>query len=395
MVFCRDGIFYQHLVPRFVREVSKQSRALSVCKAGDFFLGRIQDRLIWLEILETGFCQVKLYAKGLELQETSCHAIEASRVDELFEHAQHSTSCTNSFAWHALRVLDFIKVRTYSDARNVLTGVIDSPEARVLTKQLFCRVFLWVALRALADGPDEHRVTISTEGRRAFEEGSRATQGDAAPGEAAKTSSERDQDARARNRKTSGTSRAMSYEPPADWLLVGQRLSRSGRNVDVECQIFSEDWFSAVIEYLGNCDHLVKMRTLYYTYRSLSVSCYSSLLIPASGTMFRDIDLNAGAFYENFQGTRPQRDLFSECPDLRQIVIKSFRYTLKVVFDQILTGSDAITQGELLTSLEELHLEWFVGREDELGWENAILIEKPNIFSLGRDDVKVDDNACT
>ena len=56
-------------------------------RAGSHYLVRFQDRMAWLQVLESGFGHCSLSLKGLELQETSCHTVEAGRLDELFQTA--------------------------------------------------------------------------------------------------------------------------------------------------------------------------------------------------------------------------------------------------------------------------------------------------------------------
>lgn len=41
--------------------------------------------MLWVSVLEQGFNFNTIVFKGLELQETSCHTEEASRVEENFE----------------------------------------------------------------------------------------------------------------------------------------------------------------------------------------------------------------------------------------------------------------------------------------------------------------------
>lgn len=97
-----------------------------------------------------GFCTVSI--KGLELQETSCHTTEAARIDDQFGEAFEGKdggcgACTfNSFPLHCLTPLDAFEVRTYSDARNVLTGVVDSPDSIGVTLCFFAKSLVWVLL---------------------------------------------------------------------------------------------------------------------------------------------------------------------------------------------------------------------------------------------------------
>ncbi|XP_072127348.1 pecanex-like protein 4 isoform X1 [Mobula birostris] len=148
-----DSVYYQHM---------KQNLAAAFCTAfsagslrnptpGSHFLCRFQDRLVWVLILERGFRYCCINIKGLELQETSCHTAEARRVDEVFEMSfeqseQAKTCFLNQHFGNILTPSTVLPVQVYSDARNVLTGIIDSLENLKQLKEDFAKVFIWVLL---------------------------------------------------------------------------------------------------------------------------------------------------------------------------------------------------------------------------------------------------------
>ena len=116
---------------------------------------RYQDRLLWILILEQGYGYCVLSIKGLELQETSCHTVEAARLDDMFELAFEKeggfSCCTlNRNVMNMLTPCDAALVKTYSDAKNVLTGIIDSPENLRLVSSSFIKAFVWVMLHHTA-----------------------------------------------------------------------------------------------------------------------------------------------------------------------------------------------------------------------------------------------------
>ena len=132
-----------NLVLSFVGEV----------KTGNYYLLRYQDRLVWVQILEQGLGYCKISVKGLELQETSCHTIEATHIDDIIEEAFEipERSCMPVCLWnrHPLSVIrpcGTVVVRTYSDAKNQLTGVIDSPDVLKLVSSGFTSTLVWVLL---------------------------------------------------------------------------------------------------------------------------------------------------------------------------------------------------------------------------------------------------------
>ncbi|XP_076354049.1 pecanex-like protein 4 isoform X1 [Tachypleus tridentatus] len=156
--YCQDSVFYQQLILPLTTSLQQSLSAGSLgnITPGDYYLARFQDRLIWLQILERGFGYCKLSVKGLELQETSCHAVEASQIDAIFEQMYSAGeglgkqySHLNRNIFNTLIPCDSILVRTYSDARNVLTGIIDAPETLKLIVTFFPKVLTWILLHYL------------------------------------------------------------------------------------------------------------------------------------------------------------------------------------------------------------------------------------------------------
>lgn len=120
---------------------------------GNHYLVRFQDRLVWVMVLERGASYCTINIKGLELQETSCHTVEAARIDDIFESAFEipEGSCAvgqpNEYPLHCLTPLDAYCLNAYSDARNVLTGIIDSPSSTEDTMKAFLKSLVWILLK--------------------------------------------------------------------------------------------------------------------------------------------------------------------------------------------------------------------------------------------------------
>ncbi|WAR18991.1 PCX4-like protein [Mya arenaria] len=153
---CPDTNFYRQLAPELAKAFSSgcANGSIGEASAGNHYLVRFQDRLVWVVILErgTGYCTINV--KGLELQETSCHTVEAARIDDIFETAlEPREGCHTSFGklneypLHTLTPVDACYLDAYSDARNVLTGIIDNPSASEETMKAFLRSLLWVLLK--------------------------------------------------------------------------------------------------------------------------------------------------------------------------------------------------------------------------------------------------------
>uniref|UniRef100_A0A1A8HNC6 Pecanex-like protein n=1 Tax=Nothobranchius korthausae TaxID=1143690 RepID=A0A1A8HNC6_9TELE len=152
---CPDSIFYQQMSGSLASALRTAfSRgSLGSLAPGSHFLGRFQDRMVWIMILERGYGYCTVNIKGLELQETSCHTVEARRVDEVFEAAferPERLGFTQGFNLHwgnALTPCAALAVRAYSDARNVLSGIIDSHENLRKLQDDFMKALIWLLLR--------------------------------------------------------------------------------------------------------------------------------------------------------------------------------------------------------------------------------------------------------
>ncbi|XP_068615222.1 pecanex-like protein 4 [Brachionichthys hirsutus] len=152
---CPDSIFYQQMSGNlaYALRMAFARGSMGSLAPGSHFLGRFQDRMVWIMILERGYGYCTVNIKGLELQETSCHTVEARRVDEVFEAAferPERLGFTQGFNLHwgnALTPCATLAVRVYSDARNVLSGIIDSHDNLRKLQDDFLKALVWLLLR--------------------------------------------------------------------------------------------------------------------------------------------------------------------------------------------------------------------------------------------------------
>ncbi|CAL9686501.1 unnamed protein product [Knipowitschia caucasica] len=152
---CPDSVFYQQMISSLASALRKAFArgSLGSLAPGSHFLGRFQDRMVWIMILERGYGYCTVNIKGLELQETSCHTVEARRVDEVFENAferPENLGLTRGFNLHwgnALTPCTALSLRVYSDARNVLSGIIDSHDNLKKLQNDFLKALVWLLLR--------------------------------------------------------------------------------------------------------------------------------------------------------------------------------------------------------------------------------------------------------
>ena len=61
---------------------------------------------------------------------------------------------------------------------------------------------------------------------------------------------------------------------------------------------------------------------------------------------------------------------------------------MKLVYDEISLG-ETESHSELEEYLQDYDRNCFIGCESDPGWEEGILMQKPHLFSLGRDPEKV------
>ncbi|XP_064120786.1 pecanex-like protein 4, partial [Macrobrachium nipponense] len=153
---CEDSVYYEQLTPHVIFALHNlvQIGSLGFVEPGEHFLLRYEDRFLWIQILECGFTYVYYSVKGLELQETSCHTAEASRVDAVFSFAFDDdemkkgklSSFFNQYAFHTLTPVSQINVVGFSDTKNVLTGVIDSPDTLKVINDYFHKALIYLMM---------------------------------------------------------------------------------------------------------------------------------------------------------------------------------------------------------------------------------------------------------
>lgn len=144
-----ETVYYQQAEAEMAKAVhSSLSCGAIPAQAGTHVLSRFDNRLAVVSILEVGrgFCTVSI--RGLELQETSCHSEEATQIDDMHD-MQHSPkswkqSWFNTNLLSTLMPLDSVVIKTYSDAHNILTGIIDQPSALQRFSGNLLKTLVWV-----------------------------------------------------------------------------------------------------------------------------------------------------------------------------------------------------------------------------------------------------------
>uniref|UniRef100_A0A8C5N1Z4 Pecanex-like protein n=1 Tax=Leptobrachium leishanense TaxID=445787 RepID=A0A8C5N1Z4_9ANUR len=470
---CTDTVYYQQIVPGFAVALRSAfaSGSLGLVTSGSHYLCRFQDRLMWILILERGYSYCCINVKGLELQETSCHTVEARRVDEIFEMAFEHMENTGRLALNhhfgnVLTPCTVVPVRVYSDARSVLSGIIDSHENLRQFREDFIKVIVWVLIqssykktRVKQKSPREHDVHTSaiseerskSEDTRIIQQTSAAKDDDCVSREAfddwsdddlfeilpyaKKTITKPVVSADAGGLPIPGSTEAQDVNDPMDQTLAVDKLysiigfglpaTDKGKRTPVEhfdmmdfscsyskslgvpqdwisvslCNLklremkplFPSEWYEFVFRQLDfhhlndrpsdACEELIKDKALREMYIQALTSVYFTFFGADNSSP------SSTWLYRTYLGNLPwsvSLDWLTGKPALFQLALKAFRYTFKLMVDKASLGPVEDFK-ELANYLEEYENDWYIGLESDPKWQQAVLQEKPYLFSLGLD----------
>ncbi|XP_045864684.1 pecanex-like protein 4 isoform X2 [Meles meles] len=467
---CADTVYYDQMVPGLTTalQAAMAAGSLGLLLPGSHYLGRFQDRLIWIMILECGYTYCCINIKGLELQETSCHTAEAQRVDEVFQSAfeqEYSRVCSiNEHFGNVLTPYTVLPVKLYSDARNVLSGIIDSHDNLKEFKGDLIKVLVWILLQYCSRRPHVQEVVHKTENKgqasliilpalNTSPQTQSPEDSDSLNSEILddwsddnvfgdeptirKGKEEKDQlkvvpgvnfpipgsvESQGVSEHSGGTvpennlyksvilgypvidkgkQKDMAYIPLVEFSCSHSHLLRLPEEWTSSClpnskmremsSLFPEEWYQFVLRQL-ECFHseenassvleeIAKDRVLKDLYVHAVMTCYFSLfgvdnMVPSPGHILR--------VYSGVLPWSLALDWLTEKPELFQLALKAFRYTLKLMIDKASLGPIEDFK-ELTNCLEEYETDWYIGLVSDEKWKEAILQEKPYLFSLGYD----------
>ncbi|KYO18465.1 pecanex-like protein 4 isoform A [Alligator mississippiensis] len=471
---CSDTVYYKQMVPSLAAALQSALAAgsLGLFLPGSHYLCRFQDRLIWILVIERGFTYCCVNIKGLELQETSCHTAEAHRVDDIFamafEREEHAkTLSLNHHFGNILTPCTALPVRLYSDAKNVLSGIIDSHENLKQLKDDFIKVLVWVLVQYFynksktcekldkADKDTDESFPINKKAFNNTVERPRSVRDEDSFSVETIEDWTDDSDlfdleptGRMRERKEMGpaaTAPRMHLSIPGSVemqsrdgalqktledklcrpVVLGLPALDKGKKQEVlrlpslefSCsysellsipeewrtapipaskfnemrQRFPEEWYHFILSQLdffhleekpaSLLEDLTKDKALKDLYIHGVLSCCFGLFgldstVPAPSHVFRA-----------YTGGIPWSvglDWLTGKPELFQLALKAFRYTFKLMVDQASLGPVESFK-ELVNYLEEYENDWYIGLVSDIEWQQAILKEKPYLFSLGHD----------
>lgn len=467
---CPDTVYYCQMIPSLTTALQSAMAAGSLgLLPGSHYLGRFQDRVIWIMILECGYTYCCINIKGLELQETSCHTTEARRVDEVFasafEQEEYTRVCSvNEHFGNVLTPCTVLPVKIYSDARNILSGIIDSHDNLNEFKGDLIKVLVWILVQHCSRRPSIQDTAYQNEkmGKASLTappalntspqtESSEDTKSinsetlddwpdDNVFGDETtikKGNQEKDQlkafpgihlpipgsvESRVVDDHSIGTAPESSLYKA---VMLGYPAVDKGKQEDMmhiplmefSCSqshllslpeewtssclpnskiremssLFPEDWYQFVLRQLDcfhseeNASNVVedigKDSVLKDFYIHAVMTCCFSLfgidnMIPTPGHILR--------VYSGVLPWSLALDWLTEKPELFQLALEAFRYTLKLMIDKASLGPIEDFQ-ELINYLEEYENDWYIGVVSDEKWKEAVLQEKPYLFSLGYD----------
>ena len=139
-----DSIYYQEVELKLGAVIYKSISCGAISsQPGTQVMFRFDNRLGLITILEKEYDSCVVNLRGLEFQETSCHSEEATMVDSMFDKA-HGSDILNKAIVSTLTPSDTRVIKAYSDAHNVLTGIIDQPVALKKFSSNLRKTLVWV-----------------------------------------------------------------------------------------------------------------------------------------------------------------------------------------------------------------------------------------------------------
>uniref|UniRef100_T1JFN4 Pecanex-like protein n=1 Tax=Strigamia maritima TaxID=126957 RepID=T1JFN4_STRMM len=461
-----DTVYYKQLTPTLIGGLQRSHLlgSLGHVLPGDFFLIHFEDRMIFIVVLEKGFGYCTFGVKGLELQETSCHAVEATHLDMLMTTAfdwdhqsRRNPICMNSEPFHVFHPLATLFLLTYSDTRNVLTGLIDSPDTLKLISTSYVKTLAWVLLRHSANKyvlneveepkklvvPDVvqqidakskmtvvkinktlPKQTLTTTAGWSDEDddplGDEPSSLTALPSSRPGTNTvlyathlpgtideQRlefglpavDNDDKLFSRKTvieateSWSNSGQKLAPPYEWMQLPLDKAELGALKEQ----FSVKWFHCVLKFIArqlkidekSSAELEADERLSKAYRDLCLTCHA-IVNGLAVKNEREQHLRPTHVFKTFNGEvvwSPQESWLTGNKELYGLAIKAYGYATKLALDQIIMGESS-TDEELVEYLMEYDTSWHIGTDASKAWEESVLHEKPNLFSLGFNSIQ-------
>ena len=356
-----DAQYYEQAQPAVEACLSRALRhgALGLVSAGDHLLLRFQNRFVWVHVLETGFQHVVVALKGLELQETSCHTLEANVVEDALQAAFDDARVVRR--WRGAHLgQDFVPVlagslRVFSDTRNTLTGITDSAAFANNLQANVMSALVWELHRL---GPDTYAPWL--------------------------------QQIPAWQRSALG-----QVTFPQRWFQYLQQQQQSASATHHTAD-------SAVVAAATATEQELHMEELIDSLLTAEpagppLATRSVAAAPGDHVLKQLCAFGAGAVQDRLQAGKAR----SLCamfqgklgdwtqaapPGLVRAVQRAVHLAAKLTVDQLVLGDGSLEDGEeLLDSLLDLQRNWHLGPENDAAWQAAVVRRIPNLFAIDFD----------
>ena len=113
---------------------------------GAIFLIRINNQILIFHVLESWFDGYKVKIIGLELQGTSCHHLEATRIDDIFHQAFMGDSRFDVHSMSALKPISRTVFSGINDSRSGTVGIFDNFEVLGCISGNLLKVLCWFVI---------------------------------------------------------------------------------------------------------------------------------------------------------------------------------------------------------------------------------------------------------
>lgn len=184
-----------------------------------------------------------------------------------------------------------------------------------------------------------------------------------------------------------------TFSLPRDWVqgvkdsgMSNQRLQAD--NEAVKKTLMSKEWISQLFKHLDRPD----LEQEYETALNSGVCVFILRCCNLLGINKSSVNFNPASICTFYAGKLPWSPLneriTNEHPDLFALLVKAFRYTVKMVVDNVTIcpiGDDA----DFYETLNEYRSDWFIGVEKDPEFSENLLQNKNYLFSLYKDDTNV------
>ena len=328
-----DQALYKHMLPSLCEQFAAaySGGATGELRAGDQFVGRYEDCVVWVSVLECGYGYHVLAVQGLELRITSCHNVEGLRMDDVLAPASvaksdvRSSSCT-SWPGHLLRPVCAMTVHAYSNSPTVLTGIIDSKENLERFPAAFLKALVW---------------SFSQAGAR------------------------------------------LDGDPPVLLYGVGQKDKATA-------EVLFPRSFAEHVENKKLCPAVDSAQK--YAGQRLGELVSTAFVLAEAHRPQRPSEIY-GMFCSAASGKRASGCNDRGVPAaFREIIVRSYQMGFKLVYDAaIYMLSDLENVEEVAAVLEELENDWHIGAIEDPEWNRKMLAGTPKLFTVGTDSGSVVD----